>query len=60
MTGYTLEEAENDEDALTDMFAPGGEADDEEGGERDGAVGWVWEAEMNPFRSRAPARTGLR
>lgn len=57
VTGYTLEEAENDEDALTDMFAPGGDEgadENEEGGERDGAVGWVWEAEMNPFRSLRP------
>ena len=57
VTGYTLEEAENDEDALTDMFAAGGDegADENEGGgERDGTVGWVWEAEMNPFRSLRP------
>jgi len=58
VTGYTLEEAENDEDALRDMLGAGGSGDGEGGdgdgedaGEGGGGVEWMWESESNPFRS---------
>lgn len=42
VTGYTLEETENDEDALRDMLSSSSSSP---------PVEWLWEAEMNPFRS---------
>ena len=51
VTGYTLAETECDEDALGEMFGVGeGEAGEGEPGPRE-EVEWLWESEMNPFRS---------
>ena len=51
VTGYTLAETECDEDALGEMFGVGeGEAGEGETGPRE-EVEWLWESEMNPFRS---------
>ena len=50
VTGYTLAEAENDEDALGDMF-PAGDCDCRNKSSQNEEVEWLWESEINPFRS---------
>ena len=50
VTGYTLAEAENDEDALGDMF-PAGDFDCRNKSSQNEEVEWLWESEINPFRS---------
>jgi hypothetical protein len=50
VTGYTLAEAENDEDALGDMF-PASDCDCRNKSNQNEEVEWLWESEINPFRS---------
>jgi len=52
VTGYTVKEAESDEDALRAMTTPAAAAD--AGGGAGAGVEWLWETEANPFRSLRP------